>query len=140
MCTGYRLAKILENPAILDIEKEIQKLEDKNQELNKQKENLYSTERLEKLWEEENKMFVVIQNDGIYVGRGDKKVYDMGNYWRPFLEGGRHRVPLTGYLERENYDFTNLLKRKHGPKSEWRLRRGGAVKMGLFDDGSIDIE
>ena len=137
MSTGYRLGKILGNPKIPDIEKEIQKLEEENKELNKQKENLYTTERLKKLWKEENKMFVTIQNDGSYVGKGDKKVYDMGNYWK----GGGHRGgSLTRYLEDENYDFTKLLSNRHGSYSAWRLQSGGAKEMGLFDDGSIDKE
>ena len=136
MSTGYRLGKILENPLIIDIEKEILKLEEKNNELKKKKENLFTIEKLRNLWEKDKKMFTIIQNDGTIVGNGEKKVYDMGNYWK----GGGHPVNLTRYLDSNNYDFTRLLSNRHGSYSAWRLRRGGAKEVGMFDDGSIDKE
>ena len=79
---------------------------------------------------------LLIQNDGTIVGNGEKKVYDMGNFWK----GGGHPVNLTSYLNSNNYDFTRLLSNRHGSYSAWRLGRGGANEVGIFDDGSIDKE
>ena len=81
-------------------------------------------------------MHVVIQNDGTRIGEGKNIVYDMGNFWK----GGGHPVNLISYLEREKYNFTNLLKNRHGTFSGWRISRGGAKEVGYFDDGSIDEE
>lgn len=139
MVLGYRFARIFNDNNILEIENQIIELEEENKKLENDKKNLYSKDRLRDIWKNENKMFVVIQNDGQLVGRGEKKVYDMGNYWR----GRGHPVNLESYMDENSYwftdyDFTNLLKNRHGSFSTWRISRGGAKEVGLFDDGSID--
>lgn len=135
MSMGYRLGKILDNPEIINLENQLKKLELDNKKLLKKQETYYTIEKLRRIWKEQNKMFVVIQNDGTYVGIGDKKVYDMGNYWKG---GGHTGGSLIRFLESENYDFTDLLSRRHGSYSANRLNRGGAVEVGLLNDGSID--
>lgn len=136
ICIGYRLAKILENENIIKIEEQIISLEKENKQLVLAKEELFNTEKLKQLWEKDNKMYVVIQNDGSRIGVGDNIVYDMGNFWK----GGGHPVNLTRYLESENYNFTNILRNRHGTFSFWRIEKGGAIQVGKYDDGSIDIK
>ena len=136
MTLGYRLAKSFDNENFLDIENEIIELKNNISILEKEKETLFSENKLRDLWKNENKMYVVIQNNGSRIGQGKKIVYDMGNFWK----GGGHPVNLTSYLESEKYNFTNLLKNRHGSFSGWRISRGGAEEVGYFDDGSIDEE
>lgn len=134
MSIGYRLAKILENENIVKIEEQIITLEKENKQLALSKKELFSTEKLNQLWENDKKMYVVIQNDGSQIGVGENIVYDMGNFWK----GGGHPVNLVGYLESEKYNFTNILRNRHGPFSYWRLSKGGAKEVGKLDDGNID--
>lgn len=141
MVLGYRFARIFNDKNVLDIENQIISLENENVKLEQDKKDLYSVSRLKELWTKESKMYVVIQNDGQTVGSGEKRVYDMGYYWR----GGGHPVNLAPYLDENslwftNYDFTNLLKNRHGTFSAWRIIRGGAKEVGLFDDGLLDIK
>lgn len=136
MTLGYRFAKSFDNENFLDIENEIIELKNDISILEKEKETLFSENKLRDLWKNENKMYVVIQNNGSRIGQGKKIVYDMGNFWK----GGGHPVNLTSYLESEKYNFTNLLKNRHGSFSGWRISRGGAEEVGYFDDGSIDEE
>jgi len=136
MTTGYRLAKILSNENFISKENEIIQLQNKISNLKKEQEKLFSEEKLRKLWNDENKMYVVIQNDGTRIGSGENVVYDMGNFWK----GGGHPVNLTSYLEKEKYNFTNILRNRHGTFSAWRISRGGAKEVGYFDDGTIDKE
>ena len=136
MTTGYRLAKILLDDSFVSKENEIIQLQNKINKLKQEQEKLFSEEKLRKLWNDENKMYVVIQNDGTRIGSGENVVYDMGNFWK----GGGHPVNLTSYLEKEKYNFTNILRNRHGTFSAWRISRGGATEVGYFDDGSIDKE
>ena len=136
MTLGYRFAKSFDNENFLDIENEIIELKNDISILEKEKETLFSENKLRDLWKNENKMYVVIQNNGSRIGQGKKIVYDMGNFWK----GGGHPVNLTSYLESEKYNFTNLLKNRHGSFSGWRISRGGAEEVGYFEDGSIDEE
>lgn len=136
MTLGYRFAKSFDNENFLDIENEIIELKNDISILELEKETLFSENKLRDLWKNENKMYVVIQNNGSRIGQGKKIVYDMGNFWK----GGGHPINLTSYLESEKYNFTNLLKNRHGSFSGWRISRGGAEEVGYFDDGSIDEE
>ena len=134
MTLGYRLAKLMIDPELLTVERRIDLLESEIEELQDQKNNYYTEDKLRDMWTKQNKMYVIIQNDGTRVGVGNKFVYDMGNFWR----GGGHPVNLVGYLESNKYDFTNLLISRHGSYSAWRLERGGAIKVGEEYDGRLD--
>ena len=136
MTLGYRFAKIFLNNDLVNNEKAIYDLEQENVKLKEEKKKLYTYEKLKNIWETREDMYVVIQNDGRIIGQGPLKVYNMGGFWKV---GGRHRGgSLVDYLYREKFNFTNLLKRNHGSNSFWRISSGGAVEVGLFDDGSID--
>ena len=136
MTLGYRFAKIFLNNDLVNNEKAIYDLEQENVKLEEEKKKLYTYEKLKNIWETREDMYVVIQNDGRIIGQGPLKVYNMGGFWKV---GGRHRGgSLVDYLYREKFNFTNLLKRNHGSNSFWRISSGGAVEVGLFDDGSID--
>lgn len=135
MLTGYRFSKIYLDKKILETEEEINKIKKENGDLKKKKtKDLFTIDKLRNLWQNEKKMYVVIQNDGSKVGIGEKKVYNMGDYWN----GGGHPVNLVRYLEPLEYNFTNLLTGRHGTFSVWRIKRGGAIEVGLLDEENIN--
>ena len=134
MLTGYRFSKIYLDKKILETEDEINKIKKENGDLKKKTKNLFTIDELRNYWQNEKKMYVVIQNDGSKVGIGEKKVYNMGDYWN----GGGHPVNLARYVEPLEYNFTNLLTGRHGTFSVWRIKRGGAIEVGLLDEENIN--
>ena len=76
----------------------------------------------------------MIQNNGSTIGMGLQKVYDMGSWW----SGGGHpggNLIAKGYINSNNkntFNWTNVLKNRHGSSEVWRL--GNATYIGNIGD------